>query len=361
MRLSKESFRKMSGAGVVTAGTLIVLAVVLVIAGTGAAAGKPKTVAELALYKGADRQQILEEGARKEGTISFYTIHLERLFWVNAFKKRYPYIKVLDYRTGTSSLVTKVLEENKVGKHSVDVLELSQAAASVLQAGGILQPFYSPNLAELEEDGIREAPGGGVFLATYRLNPVGVGYNKTLITEDQLPKTYQDLLDPKWKGKITISGTNTGVQWIGTILSALGEDFVKRLAQQEIQVHMVSGGALFDMIVAGEYPFSPTLYRSHAVLSKKMGAAVDWVPLEPTYVVAGQMALDKHALHPHAGLLFMDFVLSKQSAELVKSIGMIPTRKDMTDLSSFKKFYGTKSVEETFRFQKIFNRLFLKR
>ncbi|MFC1815889.1 ABC transporter substrate-binding protein [Thermodesulfobacteriota bacterium] len=272
---------------------VLVLGAGLLLTGTAVSAqDKPSTVAELALYRGADRQQILEEGARKEGTVNFYTANPDRRFWVSAFKKRYPYIKVMDWRAGVSSLVPRVLEENKAGKHRVDILQLSQAGAIVLRAGGILQPFYSPNLAYLEEGGIREEPGGGVFLATYRLNPVGVGYNTKMITRAQLPQSYQDLLDPKWKGKLAIAGSNTGAQWIAVILAAHGEDFLKRLAKQEIQVHMMSGRALFDMVVAGEYPFSPTLYMSHAVLSKKMGAPVDWMPLEPTYTLAGQIAID---------------------------------------------------------------------
>ncbi|MFC1817332.1 ABC transporter substrate-binding protein [Thermodesulfobacteriota bacterium] len=321
---------------------------------------KPTTVAELALYKGADRQQILEEGARKEGLIHFYTINIERRFWVNAFKKRYPYIKIDDWRASTAWLVPRVLNEDKIGKHNIDILELSQSSAIVLKTQGILQPFYSPNLAYVEEDEIKEEPGGGILLATYRLNPVGVGYNTKLITREQLPQSYQDLLDSKWKGKLTMIAGNTGVQWSGCILSAHGEDFLKRLNKQEIQWHMVSGRALLDMIIAEEYPFSATIYRSHVVISKSMGAAVDWVPLEPVYTVAAQMALPKHAPNPHSALLFIDFMLSKESAELVKHFGNISPRKDMAGLSSFKKWYGSETVDQTFNTQKLFNRLFLK-
>ncbi len=347
-------------------GYFLVFALSFVLVLTGVAVGaakKPASVAELALYNGADRQKILEEGAKKEGALTFYTSGIMQNSVrpiLAAFQKKYPYIKIETWRAGTEALTPKIVEEYKAGKHLVDVVEGSNMANRTLQKFGIVQPFYSPNLAYIEEDAISRAPNGGAFAAVFREGYIGLGYNTKLIPKEQIPKTYGDLLDPKWKGKMPIAGSSTGADWMGTILTAYGEDFVKRLAQQNFDVHMVSASAIIDMVVAGEYALSPTIYESHVVEGKKKGAPVDWIPLEPVHVNVGQMALSKDAHNPHAALLFIDFELSKESAEIHKSVGFTSPRKDVPSGRNYKKFYGVRSVEEGSEWEDLFKRLFVK-
>ncbi len=117
-----------------------------------AATKKPTTPAELALYKGSDRQQILEEGAKKEGSLVFYTSGILTQAVrpvVDAFMKKYPFIKVEIWRAGSESLVPRVFEESKAGKLGFDVIENTQTGYLLMQEmGGILQPFSSPNLSD---------------------------------------------------------------------------------------------------------------------------------------------------------------------------------------------------------------------
>ncbi|MFC1814448.1 extracellular solute-binding protein [Thermodesulfobacteriota bacterium] len=323
---------------------------------------KPSTVAELTLYKGADRQQILEEGARKEGKLTFYTTSTWAPPLVKAFQKRYPYIRVEIWRASSSMLVPRIIEEYKVGKHIFDVVESTTEAQMVFQEMGITQPFYSPNLAYLEEGATVKAPGQGVLAAAFRASGLGLGYNTKLIAREQLPKTYHDLLDTKWKGKLPISGTAPGPWFMGTVLVNYGEDLVRQLAKQEFQVHMISPRGIIDMIIAGEYIFSPTIYDSHVINSKRKGAPVDWVPLEPVHVNIGLIALPKNVSHPHAALLFIDFELSKEGAELRLAGGYSPTRKDVAPpMKAYKKFFGAKSTDETKKWHELFNRLFMKK
>ncbi len=329
------------------------------------AANKPSTAAELAMYKGSDRQQILEEGAKKEGKITFYTsgtIEQSVGPLVDAFKKRYPFINVDIWRAGTNALTPRIVEEFKAGKSVFDNVEGTQANMMVLQKLGIIQPFYSPNLIYMEKDAITPAADGGAYTVVFRATGIGVGYNTKLINKSQLPKTYQDLLDPKWKGKMAIAGSNTGTSWVGVILNTHGEEFLKRLSQQDIVVHMVSGFALLNMVANGEFAFSPTIFDSHAIASKEKGAPVDWFPLEPVHVNVGQIALAKEVHHPHAALLFADFELSKEGAEIQKSKGYAHLRKDVPALTQpYKKYFGSDSIEEVKNNQELFNRYFLKK
>src|SRR3972149_2432849 len=139
---------------------LPLLAMILFLGTAWAAQKRPTTVAELALYKGPDRQQILEEGAKKEGKITLYTTAVEvggiRPL-VDAFNKKYPYIKVGVWRAGGDQLAAKVFEEYKARRYVADLIGVSQYDEVIFRERGILQPFYSPALAYIEEGAIPKA------------------------------------------------------------------------------------------------------------------------------------------------------------------------------------------------------------
>ncbi len=344
---------------------VIVLTVALAFPGGGLSAANKPTVADLALYQGADRQQILEAGARKEGKLVFYTTGtIEQSVGplVEAYKKKYPFMTVEIWRADTNALTSRIVEEFRAGKSAFDTVEGTQTNMMMLQKVGIVQPFYSPNLAHMEKEALTLAADGAAYAAVFRATGIGLGYNTKLIGKGQLPKTYQDLLDPKWKGKMALAGSSTGTNWLGAILAAHGEEFVKRLSQQDFVVHMISGFALLNMVSNGEFALSPTIFDSHAIAAKAKGAPVDWLPLEPVHVNAGQIALAKEARHPHAAMLFIDFELSREGAEIQKSRGYAHLRKDVSSLTQpYKKYFGSDSIEEVRKAQALFNRAFLKK
>lgn len=327
------------------------------------AAKKPMTMAELALYKGADRQQVLEEGAKKEKILTLYTMGILTQgvqLTVSAFEKRYPFIKVNIWRASGAELISRVVEEFRSGQSVADVIEGQDVSDAVFVANGMLQPYYTPALAFTENTAIVPAPGGSSFATGFRGSNVSLGYNNKLLSKDQIPKTYQDLLDPKWKGKIVIAG-GSAAKWLGVILDTLGEDFAKRLAQQNFPVHPVSGMAVLNLISSGEYALSTTIYDSHVSESKKKGAPVDWFPIEPVYSNLGTIAMSKLTSHPHAALLLIDFYLSQDSVTIHKNAGYSSTRLDEPTHTNYKRFYGPKTLEDAKRWNDTFNRLFLKK
>jgi len=341
------------------------LAVMMMLPGQVLSADKkPVTMAELALYKGADRQQILEEGAKKEGSLTFYTSGILKQAVnpiTDAFQKKYPFIKVNIWRASSMELVSRSSEEFKAGRQLFDTMEGTQTNMLVLQEVGIVQPFLSPNLAQIEDEAKTTAPGGAVVAVAFRSVGLGFGYNTKMINKDQAPKTYQDLIDPKWKGKLAIAGSDTGVNWIGTIYRNLGMELLKKIANQGFPVHMVSGQAVLDMIINGEYAGSPTIWDAHVVGSKKRGAPVAWVPLEPARVNVGQIAIAKQAPHPYAALLFADFELSKESGEIHRNVGYDSFRKDVPPLEQrYKKYFGVETMEAVKEEHDLFNKLFVK-
>ena len=325
---------------------------------------KPQTLAELAMYRGADRQQILEAGAKKEGKLTFYTTGILTQTVrpiVKAFEKKYPFIKVDIWRGGTRQIVPRVSEEYRAGKHVVDVMELTQSGEILMEERGILQPFYSPQLEFIEEGALKKAPGGGAFSAGHYQSGISLGYNTRAVKEEELPKTYEDLLDPKWKGKMAMVTSNTGITWIGALFENKGEAFLKKVLEQQITTHSVSGRALLDLLIAGEHVIAPTILDSHVRKSKNMGAPVDWVPLEPVPVYIGQVMLAKHAAHPHAALLFLDHDLSKEGGELYKANGYNSPRTDIYVERRYKKYPGPWSSEQVKKWSVLFNRMVMKR
>ncbi len=329
--------------------------------GALSASKKPTTAAELAVYKGKDRQQILEAGAKKEGLLVFYTTGTQANLIVKAFQEKYPYIRVVQWRAESQQLVTKIFEEYQVGRRAVDVVGSNDLAEVVLEETGLLQAFYSPEAAFIEESACRKAPGGGIYSGGHFESARGLGWNTKLVTKDQIPKTYQDLLDPKWKGQIPLVGSSSGPHWIGCILANFGEEFLNRLAKQEFVMHMVSGRALCDMIVNREYAFSPIIIDSHVDASKQKGAPIEWLPLEPASTTTGQIMLPKYSSHPHAAMLYIDFDLSKEAGEIYKKDGYNSVRKDIAQLRTYKKYYTFSSTAEMKKLIDLFNKLFIKK
>jgi iron(III) transport system substrate-binding protein len=328
------------------------------------AAKKPATMAELAMYKGADRQQILEEGAKKERKLTFYTSGILTQAVrpvVDAFEKKYPFIKVEIWRASGGEQISRTVEEFKFGKHLFDAMECTQNMA-ILQKVGIAQPFNSPNFLQMDEEALTRAPGGGAYAAAFRSSGIGFGYNTNLLKKDQIPKTYQDLLDPKWKGKLAIAGGDTGGKWAVCIKRSFGEEFLKMIAKQDFVIHMVSGQAILDLVISGEYPGSPNIFDSHVFGSIKKGAPVAWAPLEPVHVNVGQIAVAKYAPNPHAALLFADFELSRESGEIHRGVGYDSFRRDVPALEqSYKKYFAKDTMADVKEGDELFSRLFIKK
>jgi iron(III) transport system substrate-binding protein len=295
--------------------------------GAGATQAAPATVADLAAYQGADRQQILEAGAKKEGKLVWYTslagAAIDRL--ADAFKKKYPFISQVDVFRGTESeIVTKATQELQAGQPSFDVIESQITAIQLLFAAGYMTPYFSPSVASIPDSFKTpdKAKPQLVQSATDRVSLISFAYNTNLIPASAVPKTRDDLMNPALQGKLAVTGTNTGQRWLGSVLFSLGEDKGKQwlsdfATKQKVVVQQVSGQALLDLIAKGEVAASPTIFKDHAdlaALEKK--APVKWVALEPVIANTGQDGMSLKAKSPNAALLFIDFLLGPDGQKI---------------------------------------------
>jgi iron(III) transport system substrate-binding protein len=285
-------------------------------AGGSAGGGAPSSPPAIAAYNAADRQAVLEAGAKKEGTLTWYTTLAGSILdsLTNGFKAKYPYLKVDVYRGDESDIITRATQEAQANKPVFDVVEVSPTASLILGAGKLLAPYNSPSAAQLPD--ALKAPGdnGLVISASDRVSYVGFGYNTKLIPPNAVAKTMEDLMNPELSGKITLAGSATGYRWAGSALHLMGDDKGKKwladfAAKQKPAVQQVSGKAVYDLIAKGELPASTTIFLDHVEQGKAAGQSTDWVPIDPVVANVGQVSFDARAPHPYAAMLYVDWLL----------------------------------------------------
>ena len=266
------------------------------------------------------------EGARKEGQLIWWnTIAQDQCqILVTEFMKKYPFITASYWRSGTVGVHSKVMLEARSGRYSWDVLSQTNPEYVVeLRQKNLIVPYHSPERAMFSED-LKDKEG--YWTSSYAL-PTGLGYNTKLVRRGEVPLSYDDLLDPRWKGgKISID--NEGNELLVGLIHAWGRDkalqYFTRLAAQE-PVPGRGNTQRAQLLAIGEFPLAIT-YTHTVEWSKFQGSPVDWVNLEPVVIKVDSIMLGSKALHPNAGKLFIDFILSQQGQELLQSFRRVTLR-----------------------------------
>jgi iron(III) transport system substrate-binding protein len=304
------------------------------------AAAAPMSPAQLALYQGADRDKILIEGAKKEGQLTLYDSHTWFRTFVKEFEKKYPFIRVSEWRNDSKNVIRRAMEEFKSSRNLADVVETTAEGMGLMKRDGMLQEYYSPE-ARFYPDDVKSKGKNGLFYLGDRETYNSLGFNTNLISANEAPKTMKELLDPKWKGKMSIVSTSTGVRWIGNTLITMGREFLDKMAEQELRVQDMSGAALSGLVASGEVPLSPTIFDADVTVARQKGAPIEWRPLEPVVATVGSTGLSAKAPNPHAALLFIDFIHSKEGQQLIMKGGLWSPREDIvgTIQQKFKKTY----------------------
>jgi len=294
---------------------------------------------QLALYQGADREKILVDGAKREGQFTLYTSHTWFRTFVKEFEKKYPFVKANEWRNDSKTLIRKVLEEAKSGRVLVDVVESTADGMGLIKREGLFQEYFSPEARYYPND-LKPRGKNGFYYLPNRETYSSLGFNTKLIPPANAPRSLKDLLDPRWKGKMAITGTSTGVRWIGNTLDVMGREFLEKMAEQDISVQDMAPAALINLIGSGEVPMSPTILDANVTMAKQKGAPVEWRPLEPVVATVGSAALMAKASNPHTALLFIDYLLSKEGQQLIMKGGLWSPREDVGTLEQkFKKTY----------------------
>jgi len=288
-------------------------------------------VAEVAAYQGADRQQRLVEGAKRDKELTFYSsippADISAL--VAAFDKKYG-IKVKVWRADSEGFLQRILSEARARRFEVDVMAGSSSALEPLYRENLLQEVKSPYLADVIAQAI--APHRQ-WVAVY-LSLFVQAYNTNLVAKDSLPRSYADLLRPEWRGKLGIEAED--FDWFAEVVKELGEERGLRLFRDIMDTNGISvrkGHSLLNnLVAAGEVPLALTDYGFLAEQSKRKGAPLDWFVIAPAIARATAEGLARNAPHPHAAVLFYDFLLSDAQP-------ILAGRQFMTVSRSIEPFY----------------------
>jgi ABC-type Fe3+ transport system substrate-binding protein len=306
----------------------------------------------------------LIQGAKKEGKLTYYTtmtISQSRQV-ADKFQEKYPFIKVELYRTGGGPMLNKILTEARAGRHAWDVLSGRGEMFLPLMEKKLLARYHSPEAKKIRSD-LVDKEG---YWTAYYVNPYALGYNTELIKKEDVPKTYEELLNPRWKGgKISVDTEAFGL--LSGLTKVWGREravsYLKKLASQK-PVPMRGNTHRVQLVMAGEFPliiaYAPTIQRHTS-----KGAPIDWVPLEPVVVQVNPVMLAAKAPHSNAGKLFIDFILSKEGQKRLVKFRRIPVRDDVEPAPPrlFRGYErvvespeGYKNFSETVRlYQEIFN------
>ena len=306
---------------------VFVLALIAAGCGTATPEGTPATTAaDLALYEGADRLRTLVEGAKREGEITIYTSAQTSDLGpvVEAFEKKYG-ITASVWRAGSEAVLNRALQESRAGRHTVDVVETNGPELESLSREQILQRVKSPYHADLIGPAIRPH---GEWVGT-RLNVFVQAYNTKLVKKDELPKTWEDLLDPKWSGKLGIEQEDS--DWLAGIFGEIGEERGSKVFRQIVATNRMSvrkGHTLLTQLVAsGEVPMALTVYNYKAEQLRREGAPIDWFTVGNAIARPNGVGVARNAPHPHAAVLFYDFELSPEGQQIIADREFVPTSK----------------------------------
>ncbi len=256
------------------------------------------------------RVQRLAEAAKKEGEVMVYhstqSEDLRPVF--DAFTKKYG-VKVREWRSSSENVVQRVIRESNAGRHEVDMIENNLPELEALRREKLLKRIDSPVYDELRA---RMAPDHHEY-AVSTMDVFVHAYNTQKVKKEELPKTYQDLLDPRWKGRLGVEAEDEA--WFGTLLGALGQEKGLKLFHDIIATNGISvrkGHTLLAQLVAsGEVPLALTVYNYKPPQLKAKGGSIDWFVMSPVIAQMHGVAVHKDAPHPAAAELLHDFFLSE--------------------------------------------------
>src|SRR5437762_3815276 len=313
------------------------------------------------MYKGADRDQRVLQGAKKEGQVLVYTsLNLKDSVPIaEAFEKKYG-VKLQLWRSSSEKVLQRALTEARAGRFSVDAFELNGPELEAMYREGLLEEYWSPHFKSLPPAAFPKHR----HYAADRFNFFTIAYSTNLVKPNEVPNSYEDLAHPRWAGKLGLEAGDT--DWFASIVKYMGEKkglaLFRKIAQQKPQMrtgHTLMGG----LVASGEIPLAAAIYNHNAERLVVKGAPIKWKALKPTFGRPNAIGVARRAPHPYAALLFSDFMLSLEGQTILKERNRVPSSRAVdTHLNKFpfEMIDPVITLDEADRWEKLWSDLFLK-
>ena len=318
-------------------------------------------VTNIFLYQGADRQPRLIDGAKKEGRLTLYTsLNVDdAAALTNAFERKYG-IKTIVWRSSNENVLQRTLVEARSGRHDVDVLETDGLTLESLHREQVLQPMWSPYFPDLLPQAIQSHRE---WIGT-RISIFVQAYHTDKVQQTELPKTYEDLLDPKWKGRLGIEADD--FDWFAAVVQDLGPERGLKLFGGIVAANGLSvrkGHTLLaNLVASGDVPLALTVFNYKIEQLKRKGAPLEWFAIAPAIARPNGVAVLRRAPHAHAAVLFYDFLISDGQQIIFKRDFVPASNKIDTKLNKMPlKFMDLPMLlDESDKWNKLYNDIVVK-
>lgn len=271
----------------------------------------------------SERQQRLYEAAKGEGEAMVYAnmdvSAMKPL--TDSFMKRYPGAKAASVHFSGAAIITRIETEARAGKPISDVVLSGQLGVLALIEKKIAARYRSPE-REFYRDGFKDKEG---LWTAYMTNVMVSAYNTRQVKKEEAPRAVEDLLKPRWKGKLTMD--NQSYVWFGAMLQYLGEEaglrFMKRLNEQSIS-HQRGRRLMTQLVAAGEFDLAVETNLNSVLTFSRQGAPLSFAPIQPYFLSPSLVFMSANAPRPYSGALFIDYLLSEEGQKIVMSTNRMP-------------------------------------
>jgi iron(III) transport system substrate-binding protein len=312
------------------------------------------------MYQGADREARLLAEAKKQGRVMMYTsLNLKDSVPItDAFEKKTG-IKVELWRASSEKVLQRSVTEARAGRFACDIIETNGPEMEACYREKLLEEFWSPNFKDLP---MAAFPKHRHYVAD-RFNFFTIGYNTNLVKPEEVPNKYEDLVHPRWAGRVGMEGGD--VDWFGAMVKSMGEEkglaFFRKLAAQKPEIR--TGHTLMaELVASGEIPLAIDIYNHNIERLVVKGAPCKWKAITPTFGRPNAIGVARRAPRPHAALVFADFMLSKEGQELIKQRNRVPSSLAVdTRLNKFpfQMIDPMITLDEDAKWEKVWSDLFL--
>ena len=268
----------------------------------------------------AEREKKLLEGAKKEGEMVWYTNSgIENATrYIQSFKKKYPFINANFWRSKTRQVTQRIVSEANAGKHLVDVIKPSTDLLPILLERNLIGKYDTPLRA------IYPAHAKSPFYTNMNYAFRVFAFNPRKVNAKDAPKSWDDLLQPKWKNEILFD--ESSLEEVMAMLAAWGKErtvnYLNKLTQQNLMIR-VGRDTTTQMMMAGEGNLAVTTYAYNNEGLRAANAPVDWVAEDLIPALIYPLTLARNAPHPHAAALFYDYLISEEGQRLIAREGRV--------------------------------------
>ena len=278
----------------------------------------------------AERQAALVKEAKNEKSVVWYApMNREDLRqFTSAFEAEYPFLKVEVLTGGPQSILNRILTEYRAGRHNFDTLNIRSSALFTLKKANAVGRYDSPYRRGLRP-GFHDKDGyfNGIWASLMVFL-----YNTKQVSKAEAPKSINDLLQSKWKGKMGLD--QDADDFLAALLEYYGDEKGKQLARSlgAQALNIRKGRTLISQLVAaGEFPLQIDAHHHEALSLRRSGAPIEYVFPEPFIPVksVSSLVMSSQPPHPHAAALLVDFMISKKGQEIAFKQRRWPALKDL--------------------------------